>query len=65
VVDGVGDDEDGTYLIIDRTSGDTVSVFFRDDARPGWWRGHLRGVPREVFLPGMAPAQVAARFLRG
>lgn len=65
VVDGVGADEDGTYLIIDRATGDTVSTFYRDDDRPGWWRGHLRGVCKEVFLPGVPAVEVAVRFLRG
>lgn len=65
MVDGVGADEDGTYLIIDRATGDTVSTFYRDDDRPGWWRGHLRGVCKEVFLPGVPAVEVAVRFLRG
>jgi len=64
-VDGVGADEDGTYLVIDRRSGDTVVTFFRDDDRPGWWRGHRQGIPKEFYLPGgdVDPVDVAARFL--
>ena len=56
--------QDGTFILVDRRSGDVVGAFYAEENEPGWWRGHVHGRVRRLFVPAAEPLEVAARFLR-
>lgn len=56
----------GAYVITREGNGRIEGCFYAQPDNPQWWRGHARGVVREIYVPGgdANPAHVAARFLR-
>ncbi|WP_433465807.1 hypothetical protein [Spirillospora sp. CA-128828] len=54
----------GAWILVRSGTQEIVGCFYAKDGEPGWYRGHTRGVVKEVFLPGdVDPVDVARRFL--
>ena len=56
--------QDGTFILVDRRTGHVAGAFYAEENEPGWWRGHVHGRVRRLFVPAAEPLEVAARFLR-
>ncbi|MGI5418641.1 hypothetical protein [Actinomadura luteofluorescens] len=57
--------KNGVFIVAEEPSGDVIGAFYTlEDEAPGWWRGHAFGRSRTLFLPGLEPPDVAARFMQ-
>ncbi|MUN38993.1 hypothetical protein [Actinomadura litoris] len=53
--------KDGVFVIAEQT-GKVIGVFYAESDL-GWWRGHVRGRVRRLFIPAAEPLDVGRRFL--